>query len=263
MRATSLRALIFDVDGTLADTEEAHRVAFNLAFERCGLDWVWHPEDYRELLQVTGGKERIARHVDTLPLPDAERLALIARVPEIHAEKTRFYRAFVAEGAVPLRPGVVRLIDEALAHDCRLGIASTTTAANVDALLRASLGERGAGLFGVVACGDEVALKKPAPDIYRLAMRRLGVEPDAAVAFEDSVPGLRAALAAGLPTIVTPTFWSADGDFNGALRLLPHLGDPHQPIAGEPGRQLAAAPWLTFDELENLWTMGARDADRR
>ena len=245
----TLDALIFDVDGTLADTEEAHRVAFNLAFERHRLDWVWEPEEYRELLQVTGGKERIAIYIDTLPLPDTQRRRLAAMVPQIHAEKTRFYSAFVADGAVPLRAGVARLLDEALAHGCKLAIASTTTAVNIDALLQSTLGPRGLDMFTTIACGDQVRAKKPAPDIYELALRGLGLLPEQVIAFEDSSNGLRSARAAGLRAVVTPNFWTEGGDFSAAWLLLPEFGDPSRPLPGEPGHRLHSRAWLSFDEL--------------
>jgi len=245
----SIEALIFDVDGTLADTEEAHRVAFNLAFERYRLGWVWQPDEYRELLQVTGGKERISIYIETLPLPDAERHRLKALMPEIHAEKTRFYSSFVADGAVPLRPGVARLLGEALEAGCKLAIASTTTAVNIDALLQSTLGPRGLDMFAAIACGDQVRAKKPAPDIYRLALRGLDLLPEHAIAFEDSTNGLRSAMAAGLPTVVTPTFWTEGSDFSAAALLLPHLGEPAHPLPGEPGDRLESAAWLGFDEL--------------
>jgi HAD superfamily hydrolase (TIGR01509 family) len=219
----SIEALIFDVDGTMADTEEAHRVAFNLAFERYRLGWVWEPDEYRELLHITGGKERIATYIETLPLPDAERRRLSTMVPDIHAEKTRFYSSFVADGAVPLRPGVAQLLDEALDKGCKLAIASTTTAVNIDALLQSTLGPRGLDMFSAIACGDQVRAKKPAPDIYRLALRGLGLLNEHAIAFEDSPNGLRAATAAGLRTVVTPNFWTEGGDFSAASLLLPNL----------------------------------------
>lgn len=245
----SIEALIFDVDGTLADTEEAHRTAFNLAFERFRLDWVWEPDEYRELLQVTGGKERMAIYIETLSLPDAERRRLRAMVPDIHAEKTRFYSAYVADGAVPLRPGVARLLDEALAQGCKLAIATTTTAANIEALLQATLGSRGLDMFTTIACGDQVRAKKPAPDIYRLALRGLDLLPEHAIAFEDSINGLRASNAAGLRTVMTPNFWTEDADFSAAWLVLPHFGDPSNPLPGEPGRELEHAAWLSVDEL--------------
>ena len=212
----SIDALIFDVDGTLADTEEAHRTAFNAAFARHRLGWQWSPEDYRSLLDITGGKERITHYIDGLGLRASERFWLVDLVPELHAEKTRIYGAFVAEGGVPLRPGVEALIDEAEAAGCRLAIASTTTAANIDALLHATLGPRGLDRFGVIVCGDQVQRKKPAPDVYRLALAQLGIEADRAIAIEDSSNGLRSAQAAGLWTVVTPNFWTAEADLSGA-----------------------------------------------
>jgi beta-phosphoglucomutase-like phosphatase (HAD superfamily) len=246
----TLDALIFDVDGTMADTEEAHRTAFNLAFERYRLGWVWSRDEYRELLKVTGGKERITRYIHALTdLSPAEFKRLTALVPDLHAEKTRFYSSVVGDGAVPLRSGVERLLGEALAAGCRLAIASTTTAVNIDALLQTTLGPRGLEMFSVIACGDQVRAKKPAPDIYQLALQHLGVHADQAVAFEDSFNGLRSARAAGLWTVVTPTFWTEGGDFSAAGLLLPELGDPTAPLPGEPGGRLRAAGWLTFEEL--------------
>ncbi len=236
----TLEALIFDVDGTLADTEEAHRIAFNLAFERHRLGWLWQPDEYRELLHITGGKERMSVYIETLALPDAERHRLKTMVPDIHAEKTRFYSAAVADGAVLLRAGVARLLDEALANGCKLAIASTTTAVNIDALLQSTLGPRGLDMFTSIACGDQVRAKKPAPDIYRLALRALELLPEHAIAFEDSPNGLRAANAAGLRTVVTPNFWTEGGDFAAAWLLLPSLAE------------------LRFDELEQLTATGTR-----
>ncbi|MEJ8815656.1 HAD-IA family hydrolase [Variovorax ureilyticus] len=242
-------ALLFDVDGTLADTEEAHRHAFNVAFERHGLDWRWQPEDYRRLLEVTGGKERIRSYIDALPLSGAERRRLLERVPALHEDKTRIYTGIVRDSGIHLRPGVERLIHEALDAGCRLAIASTTSAANIDALLQATLGPRGLDLFSVIACGDQVRRKKPAPDIYRLALTTLGLGPESAVAIEDSANGLRSAQAAGLWTLVTPTFWTEGSDFDGAELVLPGLGDPASPLEGEPGARLRIAAWLSFAEL--------------
>lgn len=245
----SIQALIFDVDGTMADTEEAHRVAFNLAFERFRLGWRWEPSEYRELLKVTGGKERIASYIAALSIGDDERRSLLDLLPRIHAEKTRFYSAFVNDGAVPLRHGVARLLDEAHATGCRLAIASTTTAVNVEALLQATLGARGRDLFSVIVCGDQVHAKKPSPDIYRLVLQRLGVSPNQAVAVEDSANGMHAAQAAGIWTVITTNFWTIGSNFDGADLLLPSLGEPAHPLRDEPGGKLESASWLTFDEL--------------
>jgi len=247
-------ALIFDVDGTLADTEEVHREAFNAAFANAGLDWSWSRPLYRELLQITGGKERIGAYIDRLDLRDAQRRSLRGRIAEIHAEKTRLYGRVVAAGHVPLRDGVARLLDEAQAAGWCLAIATTTTAANVDALLQATLGPHAIERFSAIACGDLVSEKKPAPDIYQLVLRTLGIAPEDAIAIEDSVNGLRSASAAGLWTVVTPTYWTEGGDFSEAALVLPHLGDPGREIDNEPGRRLRRAPWLTMSELIELST---------
>lgn len=248
----TIHALLFDVDGTIADTEEAHRASFNAAFDAAGLGWHWDPAEYRRLLKITGGKERIAAYLETQPLKTPERRRLRERIPEIHADKTRRYGELVRAGAIPLRDGIARLIDEARAAACHLGIATTTTAANVDALLSATLGADALDWFSVIACGDAVRAKKPAPDIYQLALQTLGMEADAAIAFEDSENGLRAARGAGLYTVVTPTFWSEGSDFADADLLLPRLGDPERPLLGEPGGQLRGAAWLTLAELAEL-----------
>lgn len=247
-----IACLIFDVDGTLADTEELHRQAFNAAFEQAGWPWHWSRERYRELLAVPGGKERMAAHVAQLPLPPEPRAAMHARIPEVHAAKTALYARAVEEGALRLRPGVERLLHEARDAGLRLAIASTTSAANVAALLQSALGGRGPEWFDVIACGDVVAHKKPAPDVYELVLSTLGLSADEAVAFEDSDAGLRAARAAGLWTVVTPTWWSEDHDHADAQLLLPHLGEPEQPLPGEPGARLPDAPWLTLRGLQQL-----------
>jgi len=247
-----IKALILDVDGTLADTEEAHRVAFNLAFERHGLGWKWNRAAYRDLLEVTGGQERLRAYIDTLAVSAAEQQRLRERVPALHAEKTRFYNSAVANGGIALRPGVERLLGEAIDAGCRLAIASTTSAVNIDALLKATWGARGRELFSVIACGDQVRAKKPAPDIYQLALTRLGIGPAHAVALEDSAQGLAAAVGAGLWTLVTPTAWTEGHDFSAAGLVLPSLGDPRHPLPGEPGCSLHLAGWLSFAELRAL-----------
>ena len=147
---------------------------------------------------------------------------------------------------------MARLLDEALSDGCRLAIASTTTAVNVDALLQANLGTRGLEKFSVIACGDQVRAKKPAPDIFLLALKHLGLHADQAVAFEDSHNGLRSAVSAGLWTVVTPTFWTEGSDFSGAGLVLPSLGSPDHPLAGEPGGRLRSESWLSYAEVVQL-----------
>lgn len=206
----TLRAIIFDVDGTLAETEELHRIAFNDAFTAAGLGWQWDRDTYRRLLRVTGGKERMARHAADLgQTPDADAIAAL------HHDKTRRYGAMMDAGAVALRPGIAGLIALARGAGLRLGIATTTSRPNIDALVRATMGQSTDDVFDAVAAGDEVAAKKPAPDVYLLALDRLGVGPDAAIAVEDSLNGLGAAQAAGLRCLLSPSVYSADDAFPG------------------------------------------------
>jgi HAD superfamily hydrolase (TIGR01509 family) len=253
---TTIGALIFNLDGTMADTEEVHRVAFNLAFEHAGLGWKWGRSEYVDLLGVTGGRERLAAHIRALPLAARERTRLLRLVPRIHAEKIRFYNAVVHDGAVPLRDGVARLLDEARSAGCRLAIASASTTTSVHALLRKEFGPSGLELFSVIVCGEHVRAKKPEPDVYELVLTRLGLHHNQAVAFEDSTNGLLAADAAGLWTVVTPTRWTAAGHFDLAGLQLPRLGDPWQPLQGEPGNSLRERPWLTFAELADRFREG-------
>ncbi|MCC0028961.1 MAG: HAD-IA family hydrolase [Brucellaceae bacterium] len=210
-----LEALVFDVDGTLAETEEIHRQAFNETFDVFGLGWHWSVDDYRVLLRTTGGKERIRAHGETLgaPLDDAF-------VRRLHAAKTERYGELIAAGAVALRPGIRELIEEAAARGLRLAVATTTNRPNVDALIRAACGCAADEMFEVIAAGDEVAAKKPAPDVYELALRRLGLPASHCVAFEDSANGLRSALGAGLQTVVSPSQYTSGEDFTGALMVV-------------------------------------------
>lgn len=235
---SELRALLFDVDGTLAETEEVHRVAFNRAFAEAGLDWVWSVDLYRALLAVTGGKERMRHYLDKYR-PDYARPAnLDTLIADLHRAKTRIYTETVASGGVPLRPGVRRLLEQARATGLRLGIATTTTPDNVTALLNASLAPAGEDWFEVIAAGSMVPRKKPAPDIYVYAMQQMGLGPDACLAFEDSANGLLAARAAGLKTLVTVSDFTHGHDFSGAALLLDQFGEPDAPfqvLAGDAG----------------------------
>ena len=218
-----LAALIFDLDGTLADTEETHRQAFNAAFIEFGLWWDWSPPLYGRLLAVSGGKERLRHYIGTLGLPAAERERLLQTVPALHETKTRIYTELIHRGQRPFRPGVLTLLRAAKTAGLKLAIASTTTTANVSALLQANLGAASDIGFDVIACGDQVKEKKPAPDIYRLVLASLRLAPEACIAFEDSLNGLRAAKAAGLVSVVTPSLWTVAQDFSAADLVLPTL----------------------------------------
>lgn len=226
-----MRALIFDVDGTLADTEEAHRQAFNAAFEQAGLAWHWSEALYARLLNVAGGKERIACYWELcnpeVPLGSKVRQMIEA----LHARKTRHYEILAGAGGVPLRPGIERLIREAHAAGVPMAIATTTTPANIDALLRTPLGADWRKFFTVVCDAGVVPRKKPAPDVYVAVLAALGIPAADCLAFEDSENGLRAAAAAGIPTLITPTAYTALQSFDDALLVLPHLGDPDTSMA--------------------------------
>ena len=248
-------ALVFDVDGTLADTErDGHRPAFNAAFAEAGLDWNWAPDLYGELLAVTGGKERIRYFLERWR-PDWRGPADLAGfIAELHRSKTRHFVNLLREGRIPLRPGVLRLLQEAHEAGVKLGIATTTTPENVVALLETS-GEPGlVDWFEVIAAGDIVPKKKPAPDIYTWALERLGASEDA-IAFEDSDNGVFSAHAAGMGAIVvTESAYTVGQEFGAACVVLDHLGDP-----GHPCRVLAGPgggfDWVDLDALDRLFAV--------
>lgn len=215
------RALIFDVDGTLAETEETHRKAFNRAFADAGLAWHWDQALYAALLSVTGGKERIRYFVESCGAEGAPQDDLDNFIRALHASKTTAYTDMVSGGKIELRPGIRELIADAQARDLRLAIATTTTPANVDALLGATLG--GCDDFEVICAGDSVAHKKPAPDVYELALHKIGLPAAACAALEDSRNGLLSAVGAGIPTVVTPGIYTRGQDFSEAAFVVEDL----------------------------------------
>jgi HAD superfamily hydrolase (TIGR01509 family) len=238
-------AILFDFDGTIAETERfGHRVAYNEAFAQSGLDWVWGDALYGELLAVGGGKERIAFYLDHYRTDGeayGDRAAFIAA---LHARKGRIFDTLVER--IAFRPGVQRLVREAHAAGIRLGIATTAAASGVDALVARDPAFRDA--FEIIAAGDVVPRKKPAPDIYRYALDRLGVAADQCIAVEDAEIGLRASRAAGITTLVTVSDYTRDHDFTGAAAVLSDLGEP-----GRPASTLAGpAPAHGVVDLEYL-----------
>jgi HAD superfamily hydrolase (TIGR01509 family) len=232
MSAPHLEAVIFDVDGTLADTErDGHRIAFNAAFRKYGLGWNWDEAFYGELLEIGGGKERIRAHIERSHAEFLRRRDLDGWIARLHAEKTRHFTALLQQQGIPLRTGVARLLRELRQSGVRLAIATTSAPQAVTALLETSLGAGSAGWFEVIGAGDAVAAKKPAPDIYRWVLERLGLPPASCLAVEDSANGLKAALGAGLRTLVTVNGYTARDDFTGAVAVLSDLGEPEQPVA--------------------------------
>jgi HAD superfamily hydrolase (TIGR01509 family) len=213
-----LRAIIFDVDGTLAETEELHRRAFNEAFVGAGLEWYWDRDLYRELLKVTGGKERIRHFIKHhRPKPVVHPSGL---VDDLHRRKTAVYTARVTAGDIQFRPGMAELILDARRRGLVIAIATTTSRPNVDALLTARFGRESIGWFATIATGDTVRRKKPAPDLYLAVLAALGIEAAEAVAVEDSWNGVRAARSAGLPVVAVPSLYSAADDFSEATLVL-------------------------------------------
>ncbi|HLO61543.1 MAG TPA: HAD family hydrolase [Azonexus sp.] len=220
----TLQALIFDVDGTLAETErDGHRPAFNAAFAEYGLDWHWDEMLYGELLAITGGKERMRHYAERYAPDVAARNDFDTLVKQLHAAKTAHYVRLVGDGRLALRPGVAALIAEARAAGIRLAIATTTSPENVTALLDASLAPGASEWFEVIGAGDVVPAKKPAPDIYHWVRERLALPANACLAIEDSENGLRAALDAGLRCLVTVSEYTRGQDFSGAVAVVEGL----------------------------------------
>ncbi len=221
----ALKAIIFDVDGTLADTEDGHRKSFNKAFAENGLDWNWDVALYDKLLKVTGGKERIKYFVSDF-LPDFSKPAdYEVFVKNLHVVKTGHYTAMLREGAIPLRPGIKQLIGDARKAGITLAIATTTSPENVSALLEVGLGKDWESYFAANGCGDIVPLKKPAPDIYNWVLNELKLAPSDCIALEDSYNGLRSALAAGIKTYITTNPYTHKQDFTGAAAVFDDLSD--------------------------------------
>lgn len=246
-----LQALIFDVDGTLVDTEELHRQAYNQTFLEFGLGWHWSAASYAELLTVSGGEAHIARHIDLIDLSPAEKIRLRRLIPAIHKEKTQFYSELIASNAVKPRSGIVRLIKAARRSDVRVGLVASSASANVEDLVTSALGSELRNVIAAIVCTDMVGRKKPAPDIYELTLTMLRVSAAAAVAFEDSANGMLAAQAAGLRTIVVPSPWTMAHEFHCADLVLPSLGDPDKPLDSLNATKIGA-PYLELGNIEKL-----------
>ncbi len=247
-----LEALIFDVDGTLADTErDGHRLAFNAAFCEFGLGWDWDVALYGKLLEVTGGKERIRYYVSHFCADFVKPKDFDDLVVALHKAKTRHYVELLERGGIPLRNGVKRLLGEARDAGFRLAIATTTTPENVTALLRHTLAGEPGDWFEVIAAGDIVSAKKPAPDIYFWALDKLKLDADRCLALEDSENGLKASVGAGLRTVVTVNDYTLGHAFPCAVAVLSDLGEPGQPFRSF-GAEAASQEYVDL-ELLRRW----------
>lgn len=256
----SLEAVIFDVDGTLADTEEVHRQAFNETFRAHGLPWEWDAPLYRQLLAVTGGKERMRHycerfHADFLGMPEADEL-----IVRMHEAKTARYGQMVKGGGVAARTGVLRLIRDLHQSGVRLAIATTTSRSNVDALLATTLQALPSDTFEVIGAAEQAAGKKPDPAIYQWVLARLGLPPENCIAIEDSRNGVVAAHAAGLPALVTECHWTAGDDFSEAIAVLSDLGEPHRPhmVTRGPPSSIGYVDAFTLRRWHAAWRGGRR-----
>ncbi|MEE9314412.1 MAG: HAD-IA family hydrolase [Rhizobiaceae bacterium] len=230
-----LKAIIFDVDGTIAETEEYHRVSFNQLFAEEGLDWHWSEDDYRGLLRITGGKERMRHYIsersdlDLNEFPEDRLLAM-------HKRKSTLYRVGLENNPPQARPGIKRLVDNAIENGIILALATTTGRSNADALLLDLFSPAIFEKFSVRICGEDVDVKKPDPEVYLKALAGVGVKPEEAIALEDSSAGLKSARNAGMQCVVTPAQYTSHHTFDGALAVVSHLGerlDPYQHIMGE------------------------------
>jgi HAD superfamily hydrolase (TIGR01509 family) len=243
-----IRALLWDVDGTLAETERhGHLNAFNLAFAEAQVPWRWSAERYGELLRVTGGRERLLFDMGSQPEAPRDERSRAALAAELHRLKGRHYEAIVATGQLPLRPGVAELLEDCTRAGVKLGIVTTTGRGNVEALLGRHLGSRWRERFTTLVCAEEAPRKKPDPEAYQVALASLALQADAAVAVEDSPAGVEAARRAGVRVVLTRSYYFPDTQAGkGVLACGPSLGEPRD---WSPTLATGAAR-VSLDEIE-------------
>ncbi len=244
---TTLRALFWDVDGTLAETErDGHRVAFNRAFEAVGLPWRWDVSRYGELLSVAGGRERLIADLETrgdAPTDRDEREALAA---ELHRKKNDFYAEIVNDLELDLREGVTELMDECMQRGLPMAVTTTTSRSNLDALMRVHFRAGWKQRFAAIINGEDVAEKKPHPEVYQKALKQVGVAPASVVAIEDSPDGVAAARRAGVAVIVTRSVYFSHAPVDGAAAVGPGL---HTREGWEPGPPAGKGDHVRLDDI--------------
>ncbi|MDB5661799.1 MAG: hypothetical protein JWM38_1686 [Sphingomonas bacterium] len=220
-----MKAIIFDCDGVLVDTErDGHRVAFNRAFAAMGIDAEWDVPLYAKLLLIAGGKERMRAYFDEFGWPEGRSEPKDALIAALHKQKTDIFADLISSGDLALRPGIQRIVDEAIAAGVKLGVCTTSAQKSIDAVLDL-LGPERKAKFDFVHAGDVVSKKKPNPEIYELAKKSLGLPTHECIVIEDSRNGLLAATGAGLPCLITTSTYTAEEDFSEAVQIVPELGD--------------------------------------
>jgi len=245
-----IRALLWDVDGTLAETErDGHRRAFNQAFADVGVPWRWGEERYGALLAIAGGRERLLHDMQEQAAAPASALAREQLVEEIHRRKNQYYQQIVRRGELPLRAGVAELLADCAQAGVRVGVVTTTTRSNAAALLDSQLGASWEALFAVVVCAEEAPRKKPDPQAYQRALATLGLRPHEAVAVEDSPAGLQAAWRAGVPVLITRSHYFLATAGEGALAVGRSLGSS----AGWLPAADATLPRVTLTQISSWY----------
>jgi HAD superfamily hydrolase (TIGR01509 family) len=257
----ALKAIIFDVDGTLANTEETHRQSFNSAFAEFGLEYAWSIQEYTDLLAISGGRERITAYLKARDFTVKGDMDLRDFALRLHQRKSEIYREKLVAGHIGLRIGVLRLITEARQQGIKLGIATATCYANVKTLLQTNLDADGMSWFDVIVTSDMIKDKKPSPVVYQFALAELGLTPDTCIAIEDTTNGNRAARAAGLKSLITTHEFTIDNDFNGASLVIDQLGEPGMPFNVLSGNACGYS-YVDVNLLRQLVNQTRYDADK-
>ncbi len=254
-----LEAIIFDVDGTIADTEELHRQAFNRAFAEFTIPWEWSPALYEALLEISGGRERIDHYMRAELARGPAEILTPDLIKLIHARKTEIYAELLRAGELKLRPGVARLFGEARAAGLRLALATSSARSNLDTLLDLNLPSDWRDWFAAIETCDSVVEKKPSPAVYLAALKGLGAPAARCVAIEDTVNGLRAAVTAGIVAVITTHAYTRSHRFDGAALVVDGLGEPDRPCAVSAG-SLGGETCVTVSALRRLLAPAAQPA---